>query len=1303
MPGSIYTVKEQEVTDTPVLLFHCSFKNGMEEYWSTYDLSYLGNSYRPRVLAHNTFDLRFGAEDSIDGQSRVSVTLANADGHLSQIERTTGWKGASLQVSVCFFDLKQGIATSDTRVVFSGLCTALNEVTESSVRLSFFSRLSFYRAIIPQQRIQRRCPWLFPRNAAERTEAFNGGPSGAYSLFYTCGYSADIQGGVGNLNGAFAFTGCDYTRSNCEERGMFSQDAAMQITRRFGGMEFVPTASVGAAGPSGSGTNDAAYNEVVPIVYGTGWYEPPVVWAQSDERFTRTEVLLGNGPMQAVLKVVANQVEIPEHQADRDMAATGWYRVVSLGDRTGAFNPDFVSSSGNASGNPYGSMAYLSVVLPKQIHNGLSTPRIQLLAQGLKLARYDIAGGYIGDFFSSNPAWIVLDIVRRLGWKSSELDLASFGKCAAHCDELIPAVGAGGSGIMLPRFRCNVIVRRRRSAAELVRGVCSASSLFMQHGVDGKLRLSIEGSISVQQGTKPAGSNSVAMLNGGWPAYEFGDGGNGFSGILRGENGSPRLRIWARPSAETANRFSIEFQDEFNFYQKDSLSIVDVEDVVRSGQEITGTFHGVGVSNLSQAQRILSLYVAKSISGNYYIEFETSIRGVSVGPGDIITLTYARENLNRTPFRVLRIGADTNCEVLKIVAQSHNDSWYSDASWNVGDHPSQPPFHMGVPRSLVGSVVDTEGIVQFDITETAVASTDGTDSIVISAGFNPPASAPASVSTSPRISLSAQIMTDGGTLTGGQIQYYAVSALDGQAMEGPLSWTVVARIPSGPNTNRVVLSELGFPSGTTAFHVYRGSDPQRLFRIASAVSVSPTFTDTGLPGQLIGPVDPNFARANFYWRYEEQPPVSATVFSASTIGSTALSMVPNLYTGSIVRITKGKGAGQERKIVSNSATLITISGFWLASPDSSSWFAIAESNWRFGASSRTSPAEFEVPNRKDVTAHVLGVAANAQNQESVYEGAIVTRWRIGGSTGSAVDSTPPGPPSFGLALTGRGTVEVTGVSFVSLNNTRTIEAGTLSLLYWNELQNPTQYSLAGAIGISESAIDLTTAGSAQPGDVVQVEAELMLVQQVENGGLRYQVLRGSHSSMAAAHDSGKKMHHLSRKVVIISFPHDFFGSPASGAYSHGIFLPNVRIAAGELFVTNSRGTSPTTKETFTNTTDFGLRTLSGGQFTIQVEGYLAIQNSAAPPLVIEDGHSVRDIFATMTEAPIGAPVQMQLKQNGIQYCTLTVPAGTASSNIVAGFGLPPLIPQAVLTLDITSVGQAAGTTPGRDLTVTIRL
>jgi hypothetical protein len=126
-------------------------------------------------------------------------------------------------------------------------------------------------------------------------------------------------------------------------------------------------------------------------------------------------------------------------------------------------------------------------------------------------------------------------------------------------------------------------------------------------------------------------------------------------------------------------------------------------------------------------------------------------------------------------------------------------------------------------------------------------------------------------------------------------------------------------------------------------------------------------------------------------------------------------------------------------------------------------------------------------------------------------------------------------------------------------------------------------------------------------------------------------------------------------------------------------------------------------QSFTNTVDGGLRTLSGGQFAVQIEGPLAIQTDAAPPLIIESDHCVKDIFARLRESSISGPVELQLRHGGSVYCRLTIPAGELESNVIGGFGLPPLRAGAELALDVLSVGQLGGTSPGRDLTVTLRL
>jgi hypothetical protein len=164
---------------------------------------------------------------------------------------------------------------------------------------------------------------------------------------------------------------------------------------------------------------------------------------------------------------------------------------------------------------------------------------------------------------------------------------------------------------------------------------------------------------------------------------------------------------------------------------------------------------------------------------------------------------------------------------------------------------------------------------------------------------------------------------------------------------------------------------------------------------------------------------------------------------------------------------------------------------------------------------------------------------------------------------------------------------------------------------------------------------------------------------------------------------------------------DFFEGQRQ--FSYPIRLPDARVSAGEFFVTNSRGNSATRRMCWTATVDSGLRTLSGGQIAFQIEGPLAVETGATPPLVVQASHSVRDIFALLNEAPAGVAVELRVLQNDVVYCDLAVQPGSTVSNVISGFGLPPLAGDARLTLDVMAVGQGADNTPGRDLTVTIRL
>src|SRR6266849_2414816 len=314
-----FQVKEQGVTDTPLLLFDCQFQGGLTENWSTHQVTLAGITYAARVLRHNLYEIQTSSDLGVDAIPKISLSLANADSHFSEIERSSGFKGATLTVSFAFFDITQGTATTAVLTLFKGIFNPPDEITESTFRVTAANKMNMQRVLMPQVRVQRRCPWEFPATLEQRQEAVNGGANGKYSRFYRCGY----------------------TRSDCEARGMFNQDNSLQATRRFGGMEFVPSSTlVRSSGQSSRYwspvvSNVALYNDFVPLIYGTVWYSPSIVFARNDGNLTRIEVLLGMGEIHSVIKVLVNGIDIPQGHAGTNMTGTGWFNLFSTGTRTG--------------------------------------------------------------------------------------------------------------------------------------------------------------------------------------------------------------------------------------------------------------------------------------------------------------------------------------------------------------------------------------------------------------------------------------------------------------------------------------------------------------------------------------------------------------------------------------------------------------------------------------------------------------------------------------------------------------------------------------------------------------------------------------------------------------------------------------------------------------------------------------------------------------------------------------------------------------------------------------------------------
>jgi hypothetical protein len=953
-------------------------------------------------------------------------------------------------------------------------------------------------------------------------------------------------------------------------------------------------------------------------------------------------------------------------------------------------------------------MASLSIVVPNRINGGSTLPRVQVLLQGLSVDIFNMDGSFQTNAFSDNPAWITLDILRRAGWQLTDVNLVSFAAAAAYCQALISTTDMNGQPISIARYRCNLILNKRKSAAEIVRGIRVGSGLMLRYGGTGLIELIPEKGLAAQQAALPDGSNAASPLDNGWPAYEFGDGTNGSSGIARDAHGASTVRLLSKSVAELSNRLSVEFQDETNEYQQDSLSVVSDEDQALIGYELSSTSTALGIPNFNQAFRILNRQLAKLNEGNTFVQFETSFRALKLRPGDIIALTYLKEGYVRVPFRIIKLTPSLNFRRVQILAQAHSDDWYSDNPGTGGGSGRQPGAGISLPRPLLGTVWSASGATDFGIVENSVTRTDGSASTTLSVSFTEPAKPNANGPNIPLLSLSPAVGTTGGTLVGGTNFYYAISANDQAGNEGMLSFTVPAAIPRGTATNTVTLNQFSFPASAFTFNVYRGSNPQLLYRIVSAQALQSTFTDTGFSNQPIGPPDPNFDHAHFYYRLQLAGPIQADSFSATSIGSADFGATPTAYIGRSVRLLAGTGAGQERKIIANSVTMMTVAPPWSVIPDATTQFAISEAAWKFGAVSATSPVEFEVPNQQGTVVEVTGRGANVRDQEGTAELCPITSWIVGGETGNQLDSgTPKSAPSYVLSLGGQGNLTLSQVGFADLTNTKSVSSGTLQVLCFDELLMPSAYALASAVDGNSTTVTLNTALPSATISALQVGTEIMTVLAVDQTGTVCTVVRGQFSSTATTHMNGSSVFLLQPKTFVVPFARNFFQNPASQNFTHTIHLPDVRVAASQFMMTNALGNSVPATQCYTSTSDTGLRSCSGGQMALQVGGHLATQQNAAPPLMVEASHAARDVRASVTEAPNGYSISLTLWQGSTQYGpVLNITDGTTVSQVVAGQTLPTLMEGSTLRVDvalnITTPNTLATSSPGKDLTVTIR-
>lgn len=871
--------------------------------------AYQGNNYIPRILNKNIGAIQAVSDNGITQSPQITISLADADQYLfNEWEFTYGFMGAKITVFFVFWDPGSSTFSSDTLVKFVGVCNPPN-FDESSLNITCTNILNMSRVMVPTCQINQLCRWDFPANAAQRED----GANNTDSNFYFCGYSPDVSGSnaVGNTstpnqtnpdgsaltdaNGIYVSCGLTWsdcilrlgnsalpTSSTTSSPVQIEQDTSGRATGRFSGIHYDPPGTYsGTAYLSGSkvqginNPNTAKYGQYYPQIWGTCFVYPPVMQVIGDPNSTRFEcvVCLGNikgGGIEdpgvspdPIQMVIVNDYIVPFYTSSDDPTISRW-AWVSYGNRNGQCNRD---APWNGSGDPYGGLATIEVVVPAAVAASNAIPQVQVLTSGPPVRVFNSSDptDYTMESTANGPM-LLLDFLTWCGFQATstqnDFDLQSWVDAAAVANVSVPYLNLLGQNSTHERYRLGWFLRDRRSAATVltnlllsIKGMLSPSSALGSPA--GLLTLAIKQTLADQQPSPVYGSNdntprSSATGAGaaatGYVAYAFNE-----SNILRKSdkvNAPSTFAIEQRGIYDTPNEVSISFQDEEFQYSNDSLTIDDTQHISRSGQTIGGSIATEGLQNFDQAARCIQTQLAEQFRGNprtgnngvndpggtWTINFQCSYRGVHLNIGQIISVTMAKYQLDDQWFRIIAVSPDPDAEKITIRAIWHEDDWYLDS---YGQNPSpilqqqqkqallRPPLGWApdITTPVSGDPLWAQTDSNFSIAQAYAAGADSSSIASLLIQGKLPVNKFQTITAPPYLTAATYAPSSGAL--GPATYYYSICALDGSGNRTPPSWPPVFAAVTAAS-GAVSIPNIYWQPGTASYEVYGGTDPNYL-------------------------------------------------------------------------------------------------------------------------------------------------------------------------------------------------------------------------------------------------------------------------------------------------------------------------------------------------------------------------------------------------------------------------------------------------------------------------------------------
>jgi hypothetical protein len=1018
---TIDLAKEAEESFQPLLLGTITFPDASVLRLSSHPLNtaeggyqYNGNDYLARIVRWQLGAIQGASEGGIAVIPRVQLTVADADKLLWDNWETAagkGFRGAELVLTFLFWEADTATFSSDAIVKFQGVCSG-PRVDDQTLSIEAVSKLSLSKKFLPHVPIQTRCPWSFPETAAAKAEA--GNPD---SRYYNCGYTGvdteckytaadcasklnfnrfggiqwDVPPGVRSRE---FFSGEWLQIENNPNEGKYGKwfplvfgEAWVEAVNMQGGLgtandtraeavicygevkqikrvavneiELPPATDMDGNSLNvqdvlfrwnliNRGDRDGAANIDEPYNGNGDTYGSLccIMWvlhrrAADAAGVARVQALVRGPKFRKVkkiasLSVTAGTCTVTLVGRNDDIASNDpTYPFTIQGNTYGAINGDHTGLTNWTTGPP-GTLEFSTGV-----GNGSGT------------------GGYIlYTEFNENPVWTLLEILRICGWPYSRIDLDSWVDTAEYCDGQVPYTDQEGGSSTHNRFLCSLVLRQRRSAADVVNGLLrSFQGVLAEGSASGLLECHFRSTLYEQQPATVPGSNydtGVSSIDvGGSPqtgyvAYRFS------ASTIRRVNGRSTLKLWTRSNSDLPNRIHFTFANSERDFAGDAISRIDEADIERMDEETIKGLQIDGVHNLDMAKRLAAVYLAEGLRGNsagdtrgtIYGELEPAggFRAVRIRVGHICLLDDPQNSITNQLIRILTITPGANFETCRVSFQFHVDAWYrddwgqvDDPAWQVQSRdrvrgrPSYPwcPYkeqpHSSDP--MYDSTDWTFSLQELhegaaDLSAIAKVSTVGRQVVNKFAALAPPIAARQGTTA-----------TTGGTLAGsGRTYYIGVCARDSDGKLSPLSTLTGVTVTDTGSTNTITAALSNWPSGVTGYEVFAGLSPQRLTWQQSGAGTPSSVTVTAYNQRAWGAPDLDHAKMLIKIKREYHAGVwgqPVDVVGASTLKINAAGWTTDEWAGrdvSIIGIAAGGGlAVLNFSVSSNTSDTLTVS------------------------------------------------------------------------------------------------------------------------------------------------------------------------------------------------------------------------------------------------------------------------------------------------------------------------------------------------------------------------------------------